>query len=69
MDKEEKLRQVLENVSDSYPDFVDGGLMESRHYPDYADKIIAFIEANPDATTSDIILYETEEIFGIKPLV
>lgn len=68
MDKYNKLKECLENVSDTYTDFIIGGLREAKHDPEYADKIIKFIRDHPDAKTSDIIRYETEEIFGIKPV-
>lgn len=69
MNKKEKLRNLLENVSDAYPDFVIGGMIVPDKYEEHTDEFIAFIEANPGATTSDIISYETEKIFGIKPLI
>ena len=67
MNKEEKLRSLLENVKDSYSDFVHGGLVTAKNHNAY-DKMISFIENNPDATTSDIVLFDTEEILGIKPV-
>jgi hypothetical protein len=67
MNKEEKLRSLLENVKGSYSDFVYGGLVTARNHNAY-DKMISFIESNPDATTSDIVLFDTEEILGIKPV-
>lgn len=68
MEKLEKLRMLLENVSDSYSDFVIGGLREAKDDEKYADMLIAFIESHSDATTSEIIQFETEEILGIKPI-
>ena len=70
--KEKKLADfkiILENVSDSYEDFVSGGIREAKHSDDFIEKVTNFIKDNPTATTSDIIKYETEEIFGIKPLI
>lgn len=71
MDKKlrEELRECLESVSDSYDDFVDGGIMTAENHNGYAEKLIEHIKSNPNVTTSDIIKYETEEILGIKPLV
>lgn len=66
MDRYSELKKCLENVSDSYTDFVIGGLREAKHDTEYAKKIIDFIQKHPDAKTSDIIRYETEELFGIK---
>lgn len=62
------LRECLESVSDSYDDFVEGGIMAANNHTEYAEKLIAYIKENPDSTTSDIIKYETEELLGIKPL-
>ena len=52
----EILRKLLENVSDSYIDFVHGCLALAKKYNAY-DYIIKYIENNPDATTSDITEY------------
>lgn len=65
----DNLKGALENVSDSYPDFVIGGLRLARKYPNYIDKILSFIQSNPTANTSEIIKFETEEILGIKPII
>ncbi len=62
------LRNELEKVSDTYEDFVEGGISTAKNYKGYAEKLIAFIQSNPEATTSDIIKYETEELLGIKPI-
>lgn len=64
----EKLRMLLENVSDSYEDFVEGAMSEAKDDETFAGKVIAFIESHPEATSSDVIRFETEEIFGIKPI-
>ena len=68
MDVKSKLRNLLESVSDSYPMFVISGMSMADKRPDYAEKVIDFIEKNPDATSSDVVLFETEEILGIKPV-
>lgn len=68
MKENEKLKALLENVSDSYEDFVIGGLRCAKKHKGATSKLIKFIEDNPTATTSDIIQYETEEILGIKPI-
>ena len=64
-----ELRECLESISDSYDDFVEGGIMTANNHVGYAEKLIAHIRENPDSTTSDIIKYETENLLGIKPLV
>lgn len=68
MDKYDKFRNLLESVSDSYEDFVEGGLIEAKDNDKYIELITDYINNNPSATTSDIIQFETEEIFGIKPV-
>lgn len=68
MNKLDKLKMLLENINDSYSDFVIGGLREAKSDEKYADMVIAFIESHPNASTSEIIKFETEEIFGIKPI-
>ncbi len=64
-----KLESKLKSVPDSYSDFVDGGIMTAKNHEGYAEKLIEFISHNPEATSSDIIRYETEELLGIKPLI
>lgn len=64
----DELKKLLENVSDTYYDFVEGALIEAKKDESYAEKLINYLKNNPDATTSEIIKYETEEIFGIKPI-
>ncbi len=68
MKDNEKLKSLLESVSDSYEDFVIGSLRCAKKHKGATSKLIKFIESNPTATTSDIIQYKTEEILGIKPL-
>lgn len=68
MDKIETLKYLLQNVSDSYSDFVIGGLCTAKNHNSY-DKIIEYLENNPTAKTSDVIKYMTEEILNIKPII
>lgn len=72
MDNKEKqmseFKQLLESIPNSYLDFVNAGLREAQKNDKFITKVATFIKNNPQATTSDIIKYETEEIFGIKPL-
>ena len=51
----EELKVLLENVSDSYYDFVQGILLSAKEHYDRIDEIIAYIKDNPKANTSDII--------------
>lgn len=61
----DELKQLLLQVSDSYSDFVHGVMAEARDYPDRRDDIIRFIKEHPEATTSDILKWTSEEIEGI----
>lgn len=63
-----KLELLLENVPDSYPMFVRSGMSMARKKAGYAEKVIEFIENHPTANSSDIIVFETENILGIKPV-
>lgn len=56
----EKLRIALENVSDSYEDFVIGLLAIASEY-DMAEQIISYLRYYPNAETSDIIGYVFSE--------
>ena len=51
----EELKALLENVSDSYYDFVQGMLLNAKEHYDRIDEIIAYIKDNPEADTSDIL--------------
>lgn len=68
MDILEELRTRLENVPDTYEEFVISGVMEAERDTSIAERVIEYIDNNPEATTSQIIQFETEEIFGIKPI-
>ncbi len=59
MDKAKRLEELLNNVSDIYPDFVSGALLSSERRG-YVDKLIQLLENNPDITTSEILDKETE---------
>lgn len=56
----EELKNALESVSDCYEDFIDGVMHAARDDEEDAKKIIAFIEANEEVTTSDVIEYLDE---------
>ena len=62
---EQKLRELLTNVADSYEDFVEGELLFAKKR-NYVEKIIEFIENTPDVTTSQVI-EKGAELSGIKP--
>lgn len=61
MSNSESLREMLENISDSYPDFV-SGIMLSMENDNHVDRLIEFISDNPEADTSAIIAYVDDEL-------
>ena len=48
MDKIETLKYLLQNVSDSYSDFVIGGLCTAKNHNSY-DKIIEYLESSANS--------------------
>ncbi len=65
MNKNSELKDLLEKVCDTYPDFVHGVMLEVRDEGEsVADKLIKFIKANPKANSSEITAY-LDEIIGI----
>ncbi len=62
-----ELRNLLENVSDSYSDFVVGVLRVAKKY-NSTDIIAEYILKNPNATTSEMIEFITINIMKIKPI-
>ncbi len=50
--------RTLENVIDSYDDFVIGLRSDLRYHPENIETILKFISDDPTRTTSDIIEYE-----------
>ena len=52
-----ELIELLNNVSDSYPDFVHGAALAAKQ-TNTRDELVEFIRDNPEADTSDIIEYQ-----------
>ncbi len=61
-EKLEKLETLLKNVSDTYSDFVSCSMRSAEESDKYLDMLTTYIESHPTANTSEIILYEVEEI-------
>ena len=59
----DKLERALKSVKDTYPDFVEAGLRINGLM------LLAYVEKYPELTTSDIIVFITEKIYGIKPVI
>ena len=65
MNENSELKALLENVCDTYPDFVHGVMLVVRDEGgNVADKLIKYIKANPKADSSDISEF-LDEIIGI----
>lgn len=62
--KETKLKSLLDNVSDSYKDFVDGIMIRAKKY-NLTDKLIDLIGNSENITTSQII-GAVSDMRGIK---
>lgn len=65
----DKLERALKSVQDTYPDFVEAGLRIARKNPENGLMLLAYVEKYPELTTSDIIVFITEHIYGIKPVI
>ena len=61
----EELKALLENVSDSYYDFVRAMLQSAKEHYDRIDEIIEYIKDNPEANTSDILGWDPATFDGI----
>lgn len=59
-----ELRTLLEKVSDSYDDFVEGMMVYLKDDPENREKVTEYIQSNPDAKTDDILEY-MDELWGI----
>lgn len=59
-----ELKQLLENVSDSYFDFVLGVMLSFVDDEEGQKKMIAFLKENPNANSDDVSEYEDKLIFG-----
>ncbi len=67
MNKEDYLKTLLENISDTYSDFVQVTLISAVRN-NVVDDIIEYINQNSNVNTSDVLIRmnELEGIFPIK---
>jgi len=56
-----KLEQKLENISDSYYDFVVAVLNYTKKKSVRYDKVNDYLENNPEALTSDVLAFISEQ--------
>ena len=61
-----ELKELLIHVPDSYYDFVTGILAVAKKSQDNEKRILGFLQANPRALSSDIVLYVSDNILNIK---
>lgn len=54
---DEKIRKALENVSDSYEDFVNCYVKDLRGKEDEQKKLLKYLADNPNAKTDDVMEY------------
>lgn len=54
--KQDELKALLEDISDSYPDFVNFGIGVADT-DEKRKQLIEYLQSNPDANTSQIISY------------
>lgn len=53
------LKDLLKDVPDSYPDFVNGMIAFLEDDAEIAEKVIKYMQEHPGATTSEILEYHT----------
>lgn len=63
---EQRLKELLTNVVDSYEDFVEVILLLSKRN-NLVEQMIEYIENTPDVTTSDIDI-KINDLRGLKPV-
>jgi hypothetical protein len=66
LEKDRGFAELLMNINGSYDDIVTGAFSMAIKYPDYKEKVTEFIEAHPELTSSDLVLFETETFRGFK---
>ncbi len=66
MDKLERLRELVRQVPDNYPDFENGVPHFANKYG-YVDQLIEYMETHPEATASEVDEYidDLEDALGI----
>ena len=62
---EQRLKELLEGIGDTYTDFVRGILAIGKRVPNAYEKLIEYIEDTPDVNTS-LVIEKMDELEGIK---
>lgn len=62
---EQRLKELLEGISDTYSDFVRGILAIGKRVPNAYETLVEYIENTPDVNTS-LVIEKMTELKGIK---
>ena len=66
LERDKEFAEALMNVKGSYDDFVTSSFVGLGKYPDYREKMLAFIREHDGVTSSDVCHYYSEEFRGFK---
>lgn len=66
MNKKQELERLVRGIPDTYKDFIRGTMQDAEDYNAY-DKLINFIKNTPNVTSSDVVKFITENLYGIRP--
>lgn len=69
MDKLKKLEELLNGLDGMYEDSKKSTLWHSSRDDDYLDKVLKFLEENPNADEQDLAEYEFYELQGLGELL
>ena len=61
-----ELKTLLINVPDSYYDFVTGIMAVARKSKDNENQILKYLQDNPAALSSDVVLYVSDHVLKVK---
>lgn len=57
----EELISILNNLNNSYDDFVTAITHYASKKPSRLEAVLAFLKANPDVTTSDVVKFVSDQ--------
>lgn len=57
----DELKTLLDNIRDSYTDFVDAILHYAKKKPSRLEAVVSFLKNNPGADSSDVIQFVSEQ--------
>ena len=56
----DELKSLLENINDSYADFVDAMMHYAKKKPLRLEEIVSYLRSNPGADSSDVIRFVSD---------